>query len=34
MATAFGRIPNDDVYREMLAEVERYRRELDQDETA
>jgi hypothetical protein len=26
-----GAFPNDEVYREMLAEVERYRRELDQD---
>lgn len=29
-----GAFPNDDVYQEMLAEVERYRRELDQDVTA
>lgn len=26
-----GAFPNDEVYQEMLAEVERYRRELDQD---
>lgn len=29
-----GAFPDDDVYREMLAEVERYRRELDQDPAA
>lgn len=29
-----GTFPDDEVYREMLAEVERYRRELDQDPVA
>lgn len=29
-----GAFPDNEVYREMLAEVERYRRELDQDSAA